>query len=258
MAGNPNQSRQPKGLPQHVAGTFKKETGSKTDDDVAPPVTPSDENRRDKAIRFAHGTAVDRMYHTAGIELPGITFPQTKDILQGMAPQGVDEDDVRTVLNIRNAWRFLFGNPDRPVDAELLRDYNRELGRYLYFMPGQWRTQPVGIQGSSYKPKPRIDYETDVRPMLERALAEPDPEERALDLFCAIGRSQWFNDGNKRTGLMAANHILINAGIGVLGLDPALRREFGNRLVRYYETDDRKPFQQWMREHMLTRIPEVF
>lgn len=48
------------------------------------------------------------------------------------------------------------------------------------------------------------------------------------------------------------------AGIGVIGLDPALRRGFGDRLVRCCETDDREPFQQWMREHMLTRIPEVF
>lgn len=44
----------------------------------------------------------------------------------------------------------------------------------------------------------------------------------------------------------------------MIGLDPALRRGFGDRLVRCCETDDREPFQQWMREHMLTRIPEVF
>lgn len=39
------------------------------------------------------------------------------------------------------------------------------------------------------------------------------PEDRALLMFCKITRGQWFNDGNKRTALMTANHALINAGI---------------------------------------------
>lgn len=38
------------------------------------------------------------------------------------------------------------------------------------------------------------------------------PEDRALLMFCKITRGQWFNDGNKRTALMTANHALINAG----------------------------------------------
>lgn len=256
MAYDPRQDRQPKGLPQHVAGTFKGRSGDDSYD-VSPPGSDA-VSRRDRAVRFAHDTAVSLMYHTAGIELPGITFPQTRDILMGMAPQGVDEDDVRTIVNIRNAWRRLFEDIDRPVDADLLREYNRELGRYLFFMPGHWRSQPVGIMGSDYRPKDRIDPDMDVEPVLGQVLAEPDPTERALDLFCAVGRGQWFNDGNKRTGLMAANHILVGAGIGTIGLDPRLRHEFGNLLVRYYESDDREPFKEWMREHMLAHVPDGF
>ncbi|MBT1161845.1 Fic family protein [Bifidobacterium sp. SO1] len=211
---------------------------------------------RRKAIEFAHDTAVERMYRTAGIELPGMTFPQTRDILMGMAPQGVDEDDVRTVVNIRDAWRLLFDRIDDPISADLLLEYNQRIGHWLFFMPGNWRTQKVGIGKSAYVPKPRIDYETDVRPVLESNERIGDPLDRAMNLFCDISRGQWFNDGNKRTALMAANHILIDSGIGTLGIEPSQRHEFGGVLVRFYETNDRPPFIDWMTENALTRIPD--
>lgn len=50
------------------------------------------------------------------------------------------------------------------------------------------------------------------------------PEDRALLMFCRITRGQWFNDGNKRTALMTANHALINDGIGVFSISPSLKR----------------------------------
>lgn len=56
-------------------------------------------------------------------------------------------------------------------------------------------------------------------------------EDRALLMFCRITRGQWFNDGNKRTSLMTANHALINAGIGVFSISPSLKREFTTRLL---------------------------
>lgn len=74
-------------------------------------------------------------------------------------------------------------------------------------------------------------------------------------LFCAITRGQWFNDGNERTALMAANHVLINAGIGVFAISPSLKRDFTNRLIRYYESDDPAPLCAWLRDYAIGRLP---
>ena len=74
-------------------------------------------------------------------------------------------------------------------------------------------------------------------------------------MFCAITRRQWFNDGNKRTALMAANHVLINAGIGVFAISPSLKRDFTNRLLRYYESDDPAPLCAWLRDYAIGRLP---
>ena len=74
-------------------------------------------------------------------------------------------------------------------------------------------------------------------------------------MFCAITRGQWFNDGNERTALMAANHVLINAGIGVFAISPSLKRDFTNRLLRYYESDDPAPLCAWLRDYAIGRLP---
>lgn len=84
--------------------------------------------------------------------------------------------------------------------------------------------------------------------ILSLSKSERSAEDQALLMFCAITRGQWFNDGNKRTALMAANHVLINAGIGVFAISPSLKRDFTNRLLRYYESDDPAPLCAWLIE----------
>ena len=80
-------------------------------------------------------------------------------------------------------------------------------------------------------------------------------EDRALLMFCRITRGQWFNDGNKRTALMTANHALINAGIGVFSISPSLKREFTTRLLHYYESNDDAPFRSWLKDNAIGRLP---
>lgn len=74
-------------------------------------------------------------------------------------------------------------------------------------------------------------------------------------MFCRITRGQWFNDGNKRTALMTANHALINAGIGVFSISPSLKREFTTRLLHYYESNDDAPFRSWLKDNAIGRLP---
>lgn len=92
--------------------------------------------------------------------------------------------------------------------------------------------------------------------ILSLSKSERSAEDQALLMFCAITRGQWFNDGNKRTALMAANHVLINADIGVFAISPSLKRDFTNRLLRYYESDDPAPLCAWLRDYAIGRLPE--
>ena len=54
---------------------------------------------------------------------------------------------------------------------------------------------------------------------------------------------------------MAANHSLIHDGTGIFALPPErVDDEFRDLLLTYYETDDRRPFLDWLRYHAIGRL----
>ncbi len=215
-------------------------------------VTASDENRT-MAVELAKRQLIDVMWKTASIEVDGITFPDTQEILEGRAPAGMAVNDIIVVNNIKHAWMFLLENIDRPVDWQYVSEYNRILGAGLIRDAGKLRTNDVRIGGTDWIPDlPTMESSHDeIGSLME---IEP-PEDRALLMFCRITRGQWFNDGNKRTALMTTNHALINAGIGVFSISPSLKRDFTAKLLRYYESNDDAPFRSWLRDNAIGRLP---
>ena len=51
-------------------------------------------------------------------------------------------------------------------------------------------------------------------------------------------KMQAFNDGNKRTSMLVANHELIKNVKGILSIADEDRIEFGTRLIKYYENEE--------------------
>ena len=83
---------------------------------------------RRTAVELAKRLLVDLIWRTAKIEVDGVTFPDTQEIFDGRAPEGMSVDDIVTVNNIKRAWGFLLGNIDYPVDWQYIREYNRIIG----------------------------------------------------------------------------------------------------------------------------------
>lgn len=63
--------------------------------------------------------------------------------------------------------------------------------------------------------------------------------ERALTLMCKLMKMQLFNDGNKRTAMLIANHELIKQGRGIISVDAEYKVEFGTKLIEYYENEEK-------------------
>lgn len=174
---------------------------------------------RRTAVELAKRLLVDSIWRTAKIEVDGVTFPDTQEIFDGRAPEGMSVDDIVTVNNIKRAWRFLLDNIDYPVDWQYIREYNRIIGEGLVRDAGRLREYGVRIGGTGWVPEiPTVESPQErVRGILE----ESEGEDTAMLLFGAVTRGQWFSDGNKRTALMVANHQLIHDG------NDALRRLLG-------------------------------
>lgn len=212
-----------------------------------------DDESRLMAVELAKRLLVDAIWKTASIEVDGISFRDTQEIFEGRAPANMAVDDIIVVNNIKRAWMFLFENVDQPVNWQYMSEYNRILGEGLIRDAGKLRTNDVRIGGTDWIPElPTMESSHDG---ISSLMKIESPEDRALLMFCKITRGQWFNDGNKRTALMTANHALINAGIGVFSISLSLKREFTTRLLRYYESNDDVPFHSWLKDNAIGRLP---
>ena len=218
--------------------------------------TPADLTKptpRDACIELAKRRNIDLLWKTASIEVRGLTFPDTRDVFQGVTPSAIQAGDVAVLNNLKHAWRFLLDNADWPPTWQYLSEYNRLVGQGIEPAPGVIRNEIVSIGGTEYTPT--IPTYKGIRERIDLDMASDTPEERALNLFASITRGQWFSNGNKRTAAMAANHSLIHDGTGIFALPPErVDDEFRDLLLTYYETDDRRPFLDWLRYHAIGRL----
>lgn len=248
-----NRSHRPAGLPQGVAGTFDTTESGVDDADVAPPMGAGTVSNAEACVNLAKRRTIDLLWKTASIEVRGLTFPDTRDVFKGITPGDARARDVMVLNNLKHAWQFLFDNTDWPVDWQYLSEYNRLVGDGLEPSPGRLRNDMVTIGGTRYVP-PVPSYDG-VRDQIGKDLGLDDPEDRALNLFASISRGQWFSNGNKRTSAMAANHCLIHDGVGIFALPPErMDDEFRDRLIGFYESDDRGPFIDWLKYHAVGRL----
>lgn len=79
---------------------------------------------REQNIFLAKKTFVELVYNTAYIEGCNVTFPQTQTIIDGAVVNGVTVDDIQTVLNLRDAWKYCIENIDNSLDLEYICKIN--------------------------------------------------------------------------------------------------------------------------------------
>ena len=187
------------------------------------------------------------------MENRAITFPQTKTILEGVNVPNVHLDDIQAVLNMRDAWRFQLGEIGSPVTLEYLCKLNEYIARNEALEWGKLRTGRVSISGTDYTPP--IPQEGEVMQELSNILAlDTTATERALIAFAWGARGQFFWDGNKRTSLMLANKILLQAGAGMLIIGEKQMEAFNVCLLDYYNTGKMEPLKWFLYENAICGI----
>lgn len=191
---------------------------------------------RRENIFLAKKTIVNNIYNSARLEGINVTFPQTKTILDGMSVSNLDIDDVQKILNLRNAWRYLFNHIDDEFTLEFIEKIN---GYVAYNESLEWgvlRNGNVGIYGVNYKPT--IPVRNDVVEKIKELNRIESVTERAIIYMLWAMRSQLFWDGNKRTSIICANKLLIQYGKGILTIPDTLLEDFNILLSEFYDTND--------------------
>ena len=193
---------------------------------------------------------VDYIYNSARLEGCNVTFPETYTILEGVNVGSVTLDDIQTILNLRDAWRFIMSTVEEPFTLEYLCKINEHISRSESLAWGVLRTGKVGISGTEYTPP--IPTPESARALFDGLAGTAT--ERAIAFFLKGCRAQLFWDGNKRTSTLAANKILMQAGAGIFTVRDKDILEFNKRLLEYYNTGDASVIDRWLYENCIEGI----
>jgi hypothetical protein len=179
---------------------------------------------------------VENIYHSARLEGCNVTFPDTKTILDGISVANLKMNDVECILNLRDAWKYLIANIEKPFNLEFICKINELVARNESLEWGILRTGTVGIGGTDYQPA--IPEKEQVLKEINTILNLKSVTEKAIRYFLWACRSQLFWDGNKRTSALCANKILVFEGKGLLSIKENCLLEFNKRLTDFYKTND--------------------
>ena len=201
-------------------------------------------------LDFARSNMKTIIYDQAVLEGLGTTFPDTEAIIENGIVKNAKPEEVQKIINLKHAWQFIL---DKDViqatsDYYLASYIARLVNEGLLAIPdgGRIRGVPVTIGGSSYIPPIPIESQVkeDIRDLLNRDLEDID---KAIELCLYVMKTQIYNDGNKRTAVIYANHYLISKGQGLLVIDHQKVSDFRKVLVKYYEGEDLISVKKFLR-----------
>ena len=190
------------------------------------------------------------VYSSARLENINVTFPDTQTILDGMSVPNMAVDDLQTILNIRNAWRFVLEHIGEATNLKLMCKINSLISYNESLDWGRLRTGEVGISGTNWKPP--VPKKNEVEEFMEKLLkSEGSSTEKAISLWMWGMRYQNFWDGNKRTSLITANHYMISNGAGIMTVPPEKLAEFNRNLTEFYDTGEAYPLKKYLYDNCI-------
>lgn len=205
-------------------------------------------------VLLAKRNLVDSIYKEAKLEGIGVTFPDTYEIFNGRTVAGLSVDDTIKINNLKHAWEFIFDTLDYPIDLRYIRQLNSEIGKGVVFREGILRDTDVSIGGTTWKPD--IPDEDKIRAFISDVSTNEalSATERAIETMLYVMRSQMFYDGSKRTAQILANKIMIEGGAGIISIPVEEQRDFINKLVSFYETNDSTDISSFLYEKCIDGV----
>ncbi len=185
-------------------------------------------------VFLAKKQLVSSIYMGAKIEGLNVSFPEIQTILDGVNVPNVKLDEINTILNLRDAWKYVLDNIKEEVTLDFILKVNSYVSRNESLSWGELRTGNVGISGTDYIPK--IPKENVVKEDIKNILEIPDITLRSIKYMLYGMRNQLFWDGNKRTSMIIANKIMIMNGKGIILVKDDDLLEFNKLLTEYYTT----------------------
>lgn len=202
----------------------------------------------EKNLEFARINMKSNIYDQAVLEGVATTYPQTETIIDNGKVSGMTATDVQKILNLKHAWEFILEKNVllSKTDFFMLSYIAKLVNEGFYENGGKIRTVPVRIGGCSFVPP--LPIEIDVKETINNLVnSDNQAIDIAINLCLYVMKTQIFNDGNKRTAVIFANHYLISKGAGLIVIPEHEVGEFKKLLVKFYEGENPEIIKNFMR-----------
>lgn len=169
-----------------------------------------------------------------------------KLIVDQQEAKGHDKKEATMILNHKDAFNFIRENNSEfktltlvnleKLHSVIVKDMGVSVGI---------RNRVVGVTGSRYKP---LDNKYQIREAVEELSSAisraKTPYAKALLALIGIGYIQPFEDGNKRTGRLMANALLLVHGYAPLSYRSIEESDYREAMLVFYEINSIIPFKK--------------
>ena len=204
---------------------------------------------------------IELSWKSAQIEGNTYSLLETERLfLEKEEAEGKPKEDATMLLNHKVALDYLLANNNiaEHVDLRMLEEIHSLLIQDLG-VSRNVRTRTVGITGTAYKP---LDNEFQIKEAMEKMCdiinAKPNGFEKALLAVVFISYIQPFEDGNKRTGRMISNALLIQEGVCPLSYRSVNSLDYKKAMLLFYEQNNLAAFKQIFFEQIEFSVKNYF
>jgi len=210
---------------------------------------------KDQNRRFARMNFTKLVHTNARFEGINTTLPQTQTIMDGLGVDGVNIDDINTIVQIKRGWQFITES-DSKLDLTFEKKINEIVAKNDALVPGKFRTGQGGINiGSDKNFIPELVDSTNKDKFLNNLLLNNiSTTKKAIRLMYHNMRGQLFWDGNKRTATLIANKLMIDSGAGLINVPLNLWPQWNKLISDFYLSNDIDELLQWTYDHAIQGI----
>lgn len=189
------------------------------------------------------------VHDTAALEGNPMTFPEVQTLLDGITVGGHRVADVEQVLNQAASWKRLLdlvSKGDFKPDMETACELQSLVARNEALECGRFRTGNVSIAGTDFEPPFANELVSSFDSNLRRIDQIPCVFTQAMCVYLLMARQQFFWDGNKRTGRLLMNGMLLSKGHDAICVPAKRQQEFNEKMLAFYDTGHPEPMMLFL------------
>ncbi len=220
-------------------------------------------NDTTQAIFLAKKQLPELVFDVVNLEGINYTLPEVMTLLDGVTVGGKKQQDELITNNQIKSWKLLFDLIEQDtfkVDKPTVCKLHNVVAKDEALTYGMFRHAQVFIAGTDYE-VPGTNNLDDIwlnnMPTLSAKATNEQIYHYAISIFLQMARNQFFFDGNKRTGRLMMNGILLSHGLPVINLPAKRQLEFNQLMTKFYPSGDEQDMQVFMLSCINQRVVEA-